>query len=98
MRMTIRIPIGYAGDMSIQIAVKLPESMIEEVDRLIEGGRFENRTDAVRAALDRMLEELQEEQVTAAIVEGYRRIPPDPTDDAWAEAATRAMIMEEPWP
>jgi Arc/MetJ-type ribon-helix-helix transcriptional regulator len=84
--------------MPIQLAVKLPESIVEEVDRLIEAGRFANRTDAVRAALDRMLEELQEEQVTAAIVDGYRRIPPDQADDAWAEAATRAMIMEEPWP
>lgn len=38
-----------------------------------------------------------EEQVTAAILDGYRRIPPDQADDEWAEAATRAMIMEEPW-
>jgi Arc/MetJ-type ribon-helix-helix transcriptional regulator len=84
--------------MSTQLAVKLSESMVEEIDRLIKAGRFANRTDAVRAALDRMLEEIREERVTAAIVEGYRRIPPDAEDDTWAEAATRAMIMEEPWP
>jgi Arc/MetJ-type ribon-helix-helix transcriptional regulator len=84
--------------MSTQLAVKLSESTVEEIDRLIEAGRFANRTDAVRAAVDRMLEEIREERVTAAIVEGYRRIPPDTEDDAWAEAATRAMIMEEPWP
>jgi Arc/MetJ-type ribon-helix-helix transcriptional regulator len=84
--------------MSTQLAVKLSESMVDEIDRLIRDGRFANRTDAVRAALDRMLEELREEQVTAAIVEGYRRIPPDEADDAWAETATRAMIADEPWP
>lgn len=84
--------------MSTQLAVKLSESMVDEIDRLIKDGRFANRTDAVRAALDRMLEELREEQVTAAIVEGYERIPPNEADDAWAEAATRAMIADEPWP
>jgi Arc/MetJ-type ribon-helix-helix transcriptional regulator len=84
--------------MSMQLAVKLPERMVEEIDRHVGEGRFANRTDAVRAALDRMLRELREEQVTAAIVEGYRRMPPEEADDAWAEAATRAMILEEPWP
>jgi Arc/MetJ-type ribon-helix-helix transcriptional regulator len=84
--------------MPTQLAVKLTESMVAEVDRLIEAGRFANRTDAVRAALDRMLREIREEQVSAKIVEGYRRLPPDEADEAWADAATRAMIMEEPWP
>jgi Arc/MetJ-type ribon-helix-helix transcriptional regulator len=84
--------------MSTQLAVKLSESMVVEIDRLIKDGHFANRTDAVRAALDRMLEEIREEQVTAAIVKGYQRIPPDESDGAWAEAATRAMIAEEPWP
>jgi Arc/MetJ-type ribon-helix-helix transcriptional regulator len=83
--------------MSLQLAVKLSESVVDEIDRLVREGRFTNRTDAVRAALDRMLAELREEQVTAAIVSGYQRIPPDEADDVWAEAATRAMIAEEPW-
>lgn len=84
--------------MTTQLAVKLSESLVEEIDRLIEKGRFANRTEAVRAALDRMLEELREEQLSAAIVDGYRRVPPDDADDAWADAATRAMIMDERWP
>jgi Arc/MetJ-type ribon-helix-helix transcriptional regulator len=84
--------------MSIQLAVKLSESMVDEIDRLVREGRFANRTDAVRAALDRMLAELREDQVTTAIVKGYQRLPPDEADDVWAETATRAMIAEEPWP
>jgi Arc/MetJ-type ribon-helix-helix transcriptional regulator len=84
--------------MSIQLAVKLPESTVEEIDGLIKSGRFANRTGAVRAALDRMLGEIREERVTAAIVAGYRRTPPTEAEDEWAEAATRAMILEEPWP
>jgi len=32
-----------------------------------------------------------------AIVEGYRRVPQDSDDLAWPDAATSAMIAEEPW-
>jgi hypothetical protein len=34
--------------------------------------------------------------VDAAIVEGYRRLPP-PDQDPWAEAAARRSIRAEPW-
>lgn len=89
---------GYADRMSIQVAVKLPEAVVEEVDRLVREGRFANRTDAVRAALDRMLSEIREAQITVAIVQGYQRIPPTPEEDAWAKEAGDAMITEERWP
>lgn len=82
--------------------MKLADGMVDQVDELVRDGRFENRTAVVRAALDRMLAEIREQQIDAAIIEGYRRIPPGQPDekwlDAWAEAATRAMIEEEPWP
>ncbi len=45
-----------------------------------------------------MLEEIREERVTTAILDGYRRMPPHEADDLWADAATRTMISEEPWP
>ncbi len=83
--------------MTTQLAVKLSDSLVQEIDRLIETGRFANRTDAVRTALAHLLDQLREEQVSAAIVDGYRRMPQDEADDRWADAATRAMIMDEPW-
>jgi putative addiction module CopG family antidote len=82
--------------MTIQIALRLPDEMVKEVDQLVQDGRYENRTEAVRAALQRLLDDLREQQLDAAIVAGYRRIPDTPVD-AWVQAATEALVKEEPW-
>ena len=83
--------------MTVQIAIKLADGVVKEIDRLVVRGRFENRTDAVRSAVDRMLRELRDRDLTEAILEGYRRMPSQDADQAWAEESTRAMIEEEPW-
>ena len=82
--------------MTIQMAIRLPEEMVVEVDRLVRDGRYQNRTEAVRAALQRLLDELRERQVDAAIVDGYQRVP-DPAPEPWVEAAAEALVREEPW-
>ncbi len=33
----------------------------------------------------------------AVIVEGYRRVPSTPEEDAWAEWSALESIREEPW-
>jgi putative addiction module CopG family antidote len=76
--------------------VRLPDEMVKEIDQLIEDGRYESRADAVRVALHRLLEDLREQQLDAAIVSGYQRMPDTPTD-AWVTAATEALVKEEPW-
>jgi Arc/MetJ-type ribon-helix-helix transcriptional regulator len=83
--------------MSIQLAIKLADQTVADLDRLVSSGEFATRTDAVRAAVERMLADIRERQVTAAIIEGYRRVPGADSEDAWADAATRSMILEEPW-
>jgi Arc/MetJ-type ribon-helix-helix transcriptional regulator len=67
----------------IAVTVALSEETVGEIDRLVAEGRFGDRAEAVRAAVDRLLGELGEER---------------PADDAWAEAAARAVIVEAPWP
>jgi len=49
------------------------------------------------ARLDADLERERRAAVGRSIVEGYRRIPEDEDDLAWPDAATAAMIAEEPW-
>jgi Arc/MetJ-type ribon-helix-helix transcriptional regulator len=82
--------------MTIQIAVRLPDELIADLDRMVGGGRFANRTDAVRHALERLLDDAREADLDAAIVAGYQRVP-DEEPEPWVEAATRAMVEEEPW-
>ncbi|HEY4027004.1 MAG TPA: ribbon-helix-helix domain-containing protein [Candidatus Dormibacteraeota bacterium] len=82
--------------MTVQIAVRLPDELIADLDRIVEGGRFANRTDAVRSALERLLDDAREAELDDAIVAGYRRVP-DEEPEPWVEAATRALVVDEPW-
>ncbi len=82
--------------MTIQIAVRLPSELVAGIDRLVEGGRFENRTDAVRAAVERLLADSHEAELDQAIAAGYSTHP-DASVEPWVEAAARALVEEEPW-
>jgi Arc/MetJ-type ribon-helix-helix transcriptional regulator len=88
--------VRYADCMTIQIAVRLPDQLVLGLDRMVERGRFPNRTDAIRAAVERLVVEDREAELDEAIVAGYRAMP-DEENDPWVEASLRAMIEEEPW-
>jgi Arc/MetJ-type ribon-helix-helix transcriptional regulator len=80
-----------------QVAVRIPDELVSELDGLVAQGRFATRAEAIRAGLVAILERERERQLDEAIVEGYRRIPPTPAEHAWADAAGRELIAEEPW-
>ncbi len=61
--------------MSPQIAVRLPAPLLDQIDQLVEGGRFETRAEAVRAGIEHLVDEERRRQVGQAIVEGYRLLP-----------------------
>jgi Arc/MetJ-type ribon-helix-helix transcriptional regulator len=82
--------------MTAQLAVRLSERTLKSLDDLIRAGRFANRTEAIRAAVDALISDAERREIEAAIVEGYRRSPDAPTDP-WLEAATSAMVSAEPW-
>jgi Arc/MetJ-type ribon-helix-helix transcriptional regulator len=82
--------------MATQLAIRLSDRTLQTLDRLIRAGRFANRTEAVRAAVEALVSDSERRDAEAAIVEGYRRIPDLPTD-TWLEAATKAMVSAEPW-
>lgn len=83
--------------MSIQIAIRIPDALAEQLEELVASGRFDTKADAVRAALEALIAVERRADVGRRIVEGYRKVPQDDVDVvAAAEAATRA-IDEEPW-
>lgn len=83
--------------MSQMITVRMSRERVERVDALIAAGVFSTRADAVRAAVDRLLQEEEARAIDRAIVEGYTRVPPTAQELAWAEAAGRRSIRAEPW-
>jgi Arc/MetJ-type ribon-helix-helix transcriptional regulator len=83
--------------MSEQIAVRIPDELAESLSDLVAEGRFETKADAVRTALETLVEEERRRRVGESIADGYRRVP---QDDDEVKAATRAAIRsidEEPW-
>lgn len=83
--------------MSIQIAVRIPSALAERLDGLVTSGAYETRADAVRAALEALLDAERRADVGRRIVDGYRRIPQEDAEVAAAEEAASRSIDEEPW-
>jgi Arc/MetJ-type ribon-helix-helix transcriptional regulator len=80
-----------------QVVARLNDDLVAAVDELVSEGVFESRSDAVRRALEFVVDQQRRKRIGDAIVEGYRRIPETDEEIAWAEAATIAMIEDEPW-
>jgi Arc/MetJ-type ribon-helix-helix transcriptional regulator len=92
-----RIADRYADRMTTQLVARVPDEIVAAIDDLVRRGVFESRSDAVRAALAADLDRRRRAEIGQAIVEGYRRVPQEHDELAWADAATAAMIAEEPW-
>lgn len=83
--------------MTVQVVARIPADVAARVDELVRTGEFASRSDAVRVALDALIEERRRAAVGQAIVEGYRRIPQAAGEAGWSDPASAAMIAEEPW-
>jgi len=78
-----------------QTLVQLSDELLSLLDeRAARTGR--SRSDLIRAAVERDLADDRAAAIDAAIVEGYRRIPPGELD-AWNEAWAKLSIAAEPW-
>lgn len=85
------------GMPTTQIAVRVPDELLERIDRLVVGEQVESRADAVRQGLEYVVAVAERHRIDLEIVEAYQRTPPAQEDEALAEAALRASIQEEPW-
>jgi len=78
-----------------QTLVQLSDELLALLDeRAARTGR--SRSELIRAAVERELAEDRAAAIDAAIVEGYRRIPPGELD-AWAEASAKRSAAVDSW-
>lgn len=96
-------PIVYPGSDNVglmtsrQVPVRLPASVLVDLDALVTCGAYRSRTAAIRAGIEMIIAAEREREIDAAIVAGYRRCPPSPAEDRAAVAELRAAIEDEPW-
>ena len=83
--------------MSEQLAVRISEELASSLRELISAGRFETRADAVRAALEALIQDERRRKIGSQIAEGYRKIPQSDEEVAVATQAAVSSIHEEPW-
>ena len=83
--------------MSIQIAIRIPTDLADELESLVASGRFDTKADAVRFALEALIDAEQRADVGRRIVEGYQRVPQEDGDVAAAHQEAARSIDEEPW-
>jgi putative addiction module CopG family antidote len=83
--------------MAVQFVTRVPDDIAKAIDGLVDAGVYASRSEVVRAGLEAVVERDRRAAIGRAIVDGYRRVPQDGDDLAWSDAATAAMIAEEPW-
>ncbi len=74
--------------MTTQIAVRLPDALVAEIDDLVAETELTSRTDAVRAALELYVEVARRRAIDDALVRGYTEHPPRGGDDWGATDAS----------
>jgi len=80
-----------------QIAVRLPEPLLDALDDLVTSGAYESRAAAVRAGIEAIMKLERQHQTDRAVVAGYTLHPPTESEDHAAIASLREAILAEPW-
>ena len=80
-----------------QFVTRLDDRLVGEVDGLIADGVAANRSEAVRLALERLVDQHRRRITGEAIASAYRRCPQSDEELSGLGEATRALVYEEPW-
>ena len=80
-----------------QIAVKLPDRLVRELDKLVAQGRFSSRSSAVRLGVELVVSGQRRQAIEEAYANGYRQVPESESELAEANRLARRAIDDEPW-
>lgn len=80
-----------------QLVTRVDDRLAQALDELVAEGVVASRSEAVRVALEALLERHRRRRTGLAIVAGYQRLPQTEAEAGWADEATRRMIADEPW-
>jgi Arc/MetJ-type ribon-helix-helix transcriptional regulator len=81
----------------MQITVRLPDDLAEELSELVGEGGFPNRSAAVAAALRAFVRTIREQRIDDEYRDAYTRVPPTADEVRLGEDAGRRALADEPW-
>jgi metal-responsive CopG/Arc/MetJ family transcriptional regulator len=79
-----------------QTLVQLTDELLARLDERAARER-RSRSTLIRDAIEEYLRDELATEIDRRIVEGYRRHPQTPEEDAWAEASAREAVRAERW-
>lgn len=80
-----------------QLVTRVEDDLAAAVDQLVRAGVVASRSEAVRLALEQLVDRCRREEIGAQIARSYRERPQDDVEIAWADESSVRMIAEEPW-
>jgi len=83
--------------MTKQIAVKLPDALVAEIDRLVEGGTFSSRSQAIRSGLESMVAGQRRAEIDRRFRDAASRLPETRAEIDEATVLAINAINDEPW-
>lgn len=75
----------------------MEQQLLERLDWLVARGSFENRAEAIRAAVERLAAQEQDREIGERIADGYRRIPQTEEEIAWSRHNDWGDLADEDW-
>jgi metal-responsive CopG/Arc/MetJ family transcriptional regulator len=61
--------------MPTQLAIRLPDDLLKDLDWVVHRLQYDSRTEAMRDALVRLIDQERRRAIGEQIAEGYRRMP-----------------------
>ncbi len=80
-----------------QFVTRVGATLVDRVDSLVAAGLLTSRSEAVRLALEDLVDRLEREEIGRQIVEAYTRMPQTAEELAGADEAFEQMLAEESW-
>ncbi|MEO8267376.1 MAG: ribbon-helix-helix protein, CopG family [Ilumatobacteraceae bacterium] len=83
--------------MPSQLAIRLPDDLLRDLDWIVVRLKYDSRTEAMRDALVRLVDQERRRDIGEQIAEGYRRMPQTEEEIDGGDQAFLDSVNDEPW-
>ncbi len=80
-----------------QLVTRVDDELAAAVDELVASGAVASRSEAVRVALEQLVDRHRRRILGEQIAAGYTATPQTDAEVGWADEASARMIADEPW-
>jgi metal-responsive CopG/Arc/MetJ family transcriptional regulator len=83
--------------MSTQLAIRIPDDLLQDLDWVVHRLKYESRTEAMRDALVKLIDHERRRHIGEEIARGYQQIPQTEAEIVVSDQAFIDSVNDEPW-